>query len=192
MPVIDTFPPTDKGHGTVAWTPEESATITELFGRYPTKRSAALPVMWMAQRKWGWLSYDVIALIAATLELPKSEVLAVASFYSMLKKRPTGQYLIQVCHTLSCALRGSDDMIAHIEKALGIACGETTPDGKFSLMRVECLASCGSAPMMQIDDDFFELLTPQKIDQILQGLTSGTPLPTPRPEVDEWHWTVPS
>ena len=192
MPVIDTFPPTDKGHGPVSWTAEEQATVQELFGRYPTKRAAILPILWMAQRKWSWLSYDVIALVASTVELPKSEVLAVASFYTMLKKQPTGKYTIQVCHTLSCALRGADPIVHHLEKALGIGVGETTADGMFTLQRVECLASCGSAPMMQIDDDFYELLTPAKVDEILAAFKSQKPLSTPRPEADEWHWTVPS
>ena len=192
MPVIETFPPTDQGHGPVAWSAEDQREIDALFGRYPTKRSAILPLFWLAQRKWGWLSYDVLGLIASTLSLPKSEVLAVASFYSMLKKQPTGKYTIQVCHTLSCALRGADAIVHHLETALGIGVGETTADGMFTLQRVECLASCGSAPMMQIDDDFYELLTPAKVDEILAAFRTSQPLPTPRPEADEWQWTVPS
>ncbi len=192
MPVIETFPPTDKGHGPVAWPAEDQAELEALYGRYPTKRSAILPVFWIAQRRWGWLSYDVLGLIATTLQLPKSEVLAVASFYSMLKKQPTGKYTIQVCHTLSCALKGADAIVQHLERVLGIGAGETTADGMFTLQRVECLASCGSAPMMQIDDDFYELLTAEKVDEILAGLRAAKPLPTPRPEADEWHWTVQS
>jgi NADH-quinone oxidoreductase subunit E len=192
MPVIDSFPPTDKGHGAVAWSADEQAQVAALFAQYPTKRSAILPIFWLAQRKWGWLSYDVLGLIATTLELPKSEVLAVASFYSMLKKQPTGKYTIQVCHTLSCALRGADAIVAHLEKTLGISAGDTTADGMFTIQRVECLASCGSAPMMQIEDDFYELLTAEKVDEIVAALRASKPLPTPRPEASQWQWTVPS
>ena len=127
--------------------------------------------------------------VGQTLSLPPSDVLATASFYTMFKKTATGRYLIQVCHTLSCQLGGSEQVVTHLKKALGITEGDTPPDGLFTLMRVECLASCGSAPMMQINDDFYERLTTEKIDAILNGLKSGTPLPMPRPEVDEWQWT---
>ncbi|NOY27141.1 MAG: NADH-quinone oxidoreductase subunit NuoE [Oligoflexia bacterium] len=178
-------PPLD-GHGPVDWSPEDQAEIAELMTHYPTKRSALLPILWMAQRKWGWLSFDVMRLVATTVDLPPSEVYSVATFYTMLKKQPTGKYLIQVCHTLSCKLAGAEQIVDHIKKKLGISEGETTPDGMFTLMRVECLASCGSAPMMQIDDDFHEQLTPDSIDAILDGLAQGQPLPSPRPEVDQW------
>ena len=185
-------PPAGGVQGPVEWTASEQAEIEACAARYPTRRSAILPVLWKAQRKWGWLSLDVMRLVGTTLGLPPSEVLAVASFYSMFKKQPTGRYLIQVCHTLSCQLGGSETVIKHIKSALGIDVGETTKDGLFTLMRVECLASCGSAPMMQVNDDFYERLTPASLDQILDGLRGGSPLPTPRPEVDEWHWTIQS
>ena len=175
--------------GPIEWTEAEKAEIEEIVARYPTRRSATLPVLWMAQRKFGWLSLDVIRLCARTMELKPSDVLAVASFYTMFKKQPTGKYLIQVCHTLSCALGGADAIVDHIKRTLNITEGETTPDGLFTLMRVECLASCGSAPMMQINDDFYERLNPAVVDQILDGLKSGKPLALPRPEVDEWHWS---
>ncbi len=181
------FPrPPDEGHGPVSWTDDELAQIEEICSHYPTRRSATLPLLWMAQRKWGWLSFDVMKLVAETLGQPASEVYSVATFYTMLKKQPTGSYLIQVCHTLSCQLVGAEAIIAHLKDKLGIQEGETTPDGMFTLMRVECLASCGSGPMMQIDDDFYEQLTPDAIDAIIDGLRSGQPLPLPRPEVDKW------
>ena len=189
---MQTQMPPAQGHGPVSWDAADDAKIAEILARYPTKRAGMLPVLWMAQRKWGWLSLDVLRLVAATLELPPSEVLAVASFYTMFKKQPTGQYLIQVCHTLSCKLRGADGIVEHIERSLGIGPGETTPDGLFTLMRVECLASCGSAPMMQINDDFYEWLTPARVDEILAAMRAGDPLPTPRPEVDEWRWNLES
>lgn len=182
--------PLPKIEGPIVWTDAEKAEIAEIVARYPTRRSATLPVLWKAQRKFGWLSLDVIRLVAETVGSPPSEVLAVASFYTMFKKEPTGKYLVQVCHTLSCQLGGSERVVAHLKKTLGIHEGETSPDGLFTLMRVECLASCGSAPMMQINDDFYERLSPEKLDAIVAALRSGQPMP--RPEVDEWHWTNPS
>jgi NADH-quinone oxidoreductase subunit E len=176
--------------GPIEWTEAETAEIEAIVGRYPTRRSAMLPVLWMAQRKFGWINFDVMRLVGQSLEQPPSEVFAVASFYSMLKKAPTGEHLIQVCHTLPCALRGADRLVQMLEDKLGIAVGQTTEDGKFSLMRVECLASCGSAPMMQVNDDFFELLDEARVDAILNGLSNGSALPTPRPEADEWQWTI--
>lgn len=178
--------------GPIVWTDAEKAEIQEIASRYPNPRGALLPVLWKAQRKFGWLSTEVIRLVGQTMSLPPSDVLAVASFYTMFKKEPTGKYLIQVCHTLSCQLGGSEQVVNHLKRALGITEGETTPDGQFTLMRVECLASCGSAPMMQINDDFYERLTPEKLDTIMDGLRRGNALPTPRPEVDEWQWTNPS
>ncbi|MDP6931325.1 MAG: NAD(P)H-dependent oxidoreductase subunit E [Myxococcota bacterium] len=183
------IPGTNEGAPTqVEWTEAEVAQIDEIAARYPTRRSAMLPVLWMAQRKWEWLSLDILKLCAQTLDLPPSEVLAVASFYTMLKKEPTGKYLIQVCQTLPCKLAGCEKMISHLEEALGIRAGQTSEDDLFSLERVECLASCGSAPMMQVNDDFYECLTSERINEILDGFRSGDPLPVPRPEVDQWQW----
>ena len=178
--------------GPVVWTEAEKAEIEQVASQYPNRRGALLPVLWKAQRKFGWLAPEVVRLVAQTMSLPPSDVLAVASFYTMFKKEPTGKYLIQVCHTLSCQLGGSERVVNHLKKVLGITEGETTPDGQFTLMRVECLASCGSAPMMQINDDFYERLTPEKLDEIVGALRRGQPLPLPRPEVEEWHWTNPS
>lgn len=174
--------------GPIEWTEAEKAEIEQIVARYPTRRSATLPVLWKAQRKFGWLSLDVLRLCARTLELPPSDVLAVASFYTMLKRQPTGKYLIQVCHTLSCALGGADQIVSHLKKTLNISEGETSADGQFTLMRVECLASCGSAPMMQINDEFYERLDPVRVDRIIDDLKSGKPMAR-EPEVDEWHWS---
>ena len=175
--------------GPVEWSAAEEAEIAQIVARYPTKRAAIMPVLWFAQRKWGWLPFDVMRLVAKTLELKPSEVLEVASFYTMFKKEPTGKYLIQACHTLSCALVGADRIIRYIENKLQLDENGNSPDGKFTLMRVECLAACGSGPMMQINDDFYELLTEKRVDEILDGMRAGEPLPLPRPEVDQWTYT---
>ncbi len=175
------------GHGELSWTEAETAEIAAIVAQYPTERSAIMPVLWKAQRKWGWLSYDVMRLVAQTLHLPPSHVLSVASFYTMFKKEPTGRYLIQVCHTLSCELAGSERVVERIKSKLGIAEGETTPDGKFSLMRVECLASCGSGPMCQINDHFYELLTDERVDAMLADL-AGDGEPRLQPEAERWTY----
>jgi len=179
----------NNGHGEISFSAEQEAEIVDILGKYPTQKSAVMPLLWMAQREWGWISHDVCRLVAKRLELPPSHVLTVATFYTMFKKTPTGEYLLQVCHTLSCALVGADNLIAHIEDKLGIKDGETTPDGKFTLMRVECLASCGSGPMMQVNDDFYEGLNDSRVDDILGSLSAGKPPSTPRPEVDQWTHT---
>jgi NADH-quinone oxidoreductase E subunit len=178
--------------GPIEWTDGEKTEIEEICGRYPERRAAMLPVLWKAQRKFGWLNLDVMRLVSKSVGQPPSEVFAVASFYTMLKKQPTGRYLFQVCQTLSCALRGADALVAMLEDKLGIQCGQTTEDGMFTLIRVECLASCGSAPMMQINDDFFELLNESRVDEIIAALKADSPLQTPRPEADQWQWTIES
>ena len=174
------------GHGDISYSPEQEREIEAIIAKYPTKKSAVMPLLWISQKHWGWLSHDVIRLVAKRLELPPAHVLTVATFYTMFKKQPTGEYLLQVCHTLSCKLAGADELIAHIEQKLGIKDGETTPDGKFTLMRVECLASCGSGPMMQVNDDFHEMLTDERVDALLDAMAAGNPPSTPRPEVDQW------
>lgn len=175
------------GHGDIAWTDAEQAEIREIVSRYPTERSAIMPVLWKAQHKWGWLSYDVMRLVGQTLNLPPSHVLSVATFYTMFKKAPTGEFLIQVCHTLSCELAGAERVIDRIKAKLGISEGETTPDGKFTLMRVECLASCGSGPMAQINEHFYELLTDARVDSILDGLAAGGTAEL-QPEAERWTY----
>jgi NADH-quinone oxidoreductase subunit E len=144
--------------------------IREFAGRYPDARAATLPALWAAQEEAGWISPAVCKAVAELLELPPSHVFGAATFYTMFKKAPTGRHLIQVCSTLSCSLMGAEHVVDYLERKLGIKCGETTPDGKFTLMKVECLASCGTAPMMQINDDYYESLTEERIDEILFSL----------------------
>jgi NADH-quinone oxidoreductase E subunit len=174
------------GTGPKEWTPEQQESIAKILSRYPTKKAAIMSVLWLAQEHWGWIDLDAMRLIGRTLELPPSEVYAVASFYTMFKKQPTGKYLIQVCHTLSCAIVGADKIVAHLEKTLQVDEHGNSADGLFTVMRVECLASCGSAPMAQINDDFYERLTPESVDQIIAAFRAGrTP---PQPHVSEWEF----
>lgn len=149
------------------------ADIQAALERYPVKRSAILTALHIAQHEAGYLRPEDMSEIAGVLGMSESDVYAVASFYTMLRMEPAGKYLIEVCTCLACALRGSDRVVDHISERLGIQEGETTPDGVFTHRpTVECLASCGTAPMMQINHQFYENLTPERIDDILEQLRS--------------------
>jgi NADH-quinone oxidoreductase subunit E len=152
------------------FSPETEALMRSIIRRYPEgqQKSALLPLLHIAQAESdGWLSVPVMDKVAEILQIQPIEVYEVASFYTMYNLQPVGKCLIEVCHTSSCWLRGAYDVIEHLEKKLGIKAGETTPDGKFTLKRVECLGSCGTAPMLQIGETFHENLTIEKVDQLL-------------------------
>src|SRR5437867_3942221 len=140
------------------------------LAKYPVPRSAILPLMFIVQRERGYLDPPGVAYLAKRLALRITDIWEVATFYSMIYTEPVGKYHIQVCKTLSCKLLGSDKITKHCSEKLGIKVGETTPDGKFSLSEVECLGSCGTAPMFQINFDYHENLTPEKVDQIIDAL----------------------
>jgi NADH-quinone oxidoreductase subunit E len=144
--------------------------IESLAGKYPHRRSALIPSLQLAQEEAGFLPPEVISELAGIFELTPNQVYEVASFYTMLYKKQVGRYVIQVCTNISCMLCNSEAILAHLEKRLGIKPGETTPDKKFTLMEVECLASCDTAPVAQINEDYHENLTTEKIDQILELL----------------------
>jgi NADH-quinone oxidoreductase subunit E len=127
----------------------------ELLGHYPTRQAALLPTLWIAQREFGWLSDEAQDYVAHLMELPPAHVRAVVSFYTMFHRKPVGRYLLDVCTNLSCRLRGADKIVDCIRRKLKIEIGETTADGKFTLGSVECLASCGTAPMLQLNQDAF-------------------------------------
>lgn len=149
---------------------ERQKEFEKLLPRYPNKEAAMLPTLRLAQEDFGYVSSDVIEFVGALLEVPTARVRAVATFYTMFDKRPVGMYHIQVCQNLSCSLMGGEHIIEHLQKKLGIKVGETTPDKRFTLSRVECLGACGTAPVMQINDDYYEDLTPEKVNAILEGL----------------------
>lgn len=150
--------------------PDFERKVDEIVARYPQRKAAMLPVLWEVQRAQGWVSLEAEEWIARRLGVPASHVHGCTTFYTMYKQRPSGRHHIQVCTTLSCMLRGCDELMGHLEKKLGIHAGETTPDGKFSLVKVECLGSCGTAPMLQLNDDYHENLTPESLDRLLDGL----------------------
>jgi NADH-quinone oxidoreductase E subunit len=144
--------------------------VEEILSRYPVKRSALLPLFHLAQREEGFISEAAMKEIAGILHLTPPQVYETVTFYTMLNLRKLGKFHIQVCKSLMCALVGSDTLVEWLRKKLGIRPGETTTDGLFTLSTVECLAACGTAPMMQINDDYYERLTEQKVDQILADL----------------------
>ena len=154
----------------VEFSQETLQRVGEIVSRYPKKEAAMLPVLYLAQEEFGHLGDEAIDYIAEIMELPRARVYGVVTFYTMLNMKPIGRHHIQVCRTLPCALKGSDKITAFLKTKLGVQTGETTPEGKFTLSEVECLASCGTAPMMQINDDYYEDLSEAKVEEILKGL----------------------
>ncbi len=152
------------------FSPETLKQFDEVVSRYPEKKSAILPVLYMAQKEFGHLSQEAIEYVANLMDVPAARLYGIVTFYTMLNMRPVGRHHLQICRTLPCALRGSERITNHIKNKLGINLGETTPDGKFTLSEVECLASCDTAPVMQINDDYCENLSEEKIETIFENL----------------------
>ena len=150
--------------------PEAMARIQKILTRYPTKQAALLPVLWVAQETWGWISREAAEEVARVLELPPSHVDGVLTFYTMYNLRPVGRHLLQVCTSISCHLAGAEDLIERCRERLGIGLEETSKDGKFSLVEVECIAGCDRAPSMQVNDRYYEPMTPEKLDALLAEL----------------------
>ena len=150
--------------------PEFEQRVDAIVAKYPHAKAATLPVLWEVQKEKGWIDAESEIWVAERLGTTPAHVHGVVTFYTMYKQKPSGRHHIQVCTTLSCMLRGSDEIVEHLKSKLGIAEGETTPDGKFSLVRVECLGSCGTAPMLQLNDDYHENLTREQVDALLDGL----------------------
>ena len=146
--------------------------LAEILARYPNKMAACIPVLHLCQNaNDNWVSPEVIQFVSERLELPAAHVQGVVTFYTLFNQHRPGKHQIWVCRTLSCALRGSDAILSHCQRRLGVGIGQTTADGKFTLRTAECLASCGTAPMMQVDKTYYENLTPEKVDDILAGLS---------------------
>ncbi len=150
---------------------EQNQRLEQILSRYPNKMAACIPVLHLCQEaNASWVSDEVIEFVAQRLELPTAHVKGVVTFYTLFNQKPVGKHQLWVCQTLSCALRGSDKILEHCEKRLGCHVGETSKDGKVTLRTAECLASCGSAPMMQVDKTYYENLTIEQVDRILDSL----------------------
>jgi NADH-quinone oxidoreductase subunit E len=149
----------------------EEQKLSEILARYPNKMAACIPVLHLCQdANSNWVSDEVIEFVAKRLELSAAHVKGVVTFYSLFNESPPGKHQVWVCRTLSCALRGSGDILHHCEKRLGVHVGETTKDGKITLRTAECLAACGTAPVMQVDKAYHENLSVDSLDRILDGL----------------------
>lgn len=151
-------------------TEENLKKIEQLKKRYPTDKALVLPVLWMAQEQFGWISPETMKYVAGLLNVPLGQIYGVATFYTMLNTKPIGKYHVQVCTNVSCQLLGADKLTEHICTRLKVKLGETTPDKKFTVTEVECLGSCGTAPMMQVNDEYYEGLTPEAVDKLLGEL----------------------
>ena len=156
------------------FSPEVEAEMDAHLAKYPIRRSAILPLMFIVQReRGGWLDGPGVAYLADRLGLRITDIWEVATFYSMINTEPVGRYHLQICRTLSCKIMGAGKITVKCSERLGIKPGQTTRDRMFSLSEVECLGSCGTAPMMQIGFDYYENLTPEKCDEIIERCRGG-------------------
>ena len=144
--------------------------LDKIIKRYPKKQAALLPALYLVQDQAGYISKEAMQYIADYLEIPYGHVLGVVTFYTMFYDKPIGRHHIQVCTNVSCQLLGSEPLVSHIGKQCGVKPGETSEDGRFTLSEVECLGSCGTAPMMQVNDDYHENLTVEKVDALLESM----------------------
>ena len=154
-------------------TEESVQKIKERAARYPRIKSAILPALTIAYRQVGHVDEEIYKEISDIIGIPKVEIAEAATFYTMFPKKPRGKYLLQVCNNISCALMGSDAMIKYLEDKLDIKLGETTDDKMFTMVGVECLGSCSTAPMIQVNMDFEENLTKEKVDKLIDDLRNN-------------------
>jgi NADH-quinone oxidoreductase subunit E len=150
--------------------PEAMARIGKILTRYPTKQAALLPVLWLAQETWGWISKEAAEEVGRILDLPASHVDGVLTFYTMYNLRPVGKHLLQVCTSISCHLAGAEGLIEQCHKRLGIGPGETSKDGKFSLIEVECIAGCDRAPSIMVNDTYYDPMDERAFGELIDRL----------------------
>ena len=178
-------------HQEIKFSDESLELVKNIIARYPQgkQKSALLPVLHLAQAEFdGWLSVPVMDYVASLLNIKPIEVYEVASFYTMFNLKPVGKCLIEVCQTSSCWLLGAEDIVKHLEKKLNIKVGETTKDGMFTLKTVECLRSCGTAPMLMCGAQFHENLTIEKVDQLVQDVRAENERKSYLDEVNIGHY----
>ena len=149
---------------------EARARIDRILTRYPTKQAALLPVLWVAQETWGWISKETAEEVARILEVPAAHVDGVLTFYTMYNLRPPGKNLLQICTSISCHLAGAERLIERCRRRLGVDLEETTPDGAFTVVEVECIAGCDRAPSMMVNDAYHEPMDEKKLDALLDAL----------------------
>lgn len=152
------------------FTQENLDKVNDAIKRYPDKQAAIMPVLWIAQTQNGWISNEVMQEVAKVLEINPEEVLGVVTFYTMYHQKPMGKYHLQVCTNVSCMLRGAYDIYENVKKNLGIENMQVTQDQKFSLEEVECMGSCGTAPMIAVNEDYYENLSVEKVNLLIGDL----------------------
>jgi NADH-quinone oxidoreductase subunit E len=150
--------------------PEARERIDRILARYPTKQAALLPILWVAQETWGWVSREAAEEVARIVEVPAAHVAGVLTFYTMYNLAPVGRHLLQFCTSISCHLAGAGPLLEHCRRRLGIDVGQTTPDGRFTLTEVECIAGCDRAPSMMVNDAYHEPMDAPKLDALLERL----------------------
>lgn len=148
--------------------PAAREAIRRLAGRYERRQSALLPALFVAQEEAGYLTPEATSAVAEELDLPLSEVLSVASFYTLFYREPVGRHVVQVCTNLSCLLNGCREVVRRLQDRLGVAPGETTPDGRFTVRAVECLGACEEAPVLLVDEDRWAKVAPDDLDALLE------------------------
>jgi NADH-quinone oxidoreductase E subunit len=153
----------------IIFTAEELNLIENIKSKYPEKEAAVMPILWLAQKKFGWISNEIIKYVANLLEISPAKVEGIATFYTMFYKKPVGKYHIQVCTNISCMLKNGVKIFQYISDKFKISNMETTPDGKFSIEEVECMGACGGSPMIAINEDYYENISLENIDAILES-----------------------
>lgn len=151
---------------------EARARIEKILTRYPTKQAALLPVLWVAQETWGWISKETAEEVARIIQVPPAHVDGVLTFYTMFNLRPVGKNLLQFCTSISCHLAGAEGLMERCKKRLGVDLEETTPDGKFTVVEVECIAGCDRAPSMMVNDTYHEPMDEGRLDALLDKLSA--------------------
>ncbi len=154
----------------IKFNPETQKRFDATCAKYERKASALLPTLYMAQEQFGFLSSDVMNYVATLLQMPPREVFEAVSFYTMFKQKDMGQYVLQVCQNVTCCMMGSDDLMAVVKEELGLGPSEVTADKKFSLVPVQCLGSCDTAPVVQVNEDYIENLDPEKFRELIRKL----------------------
>lgn len=154
----------------VAYSEENLKEFNRLLTRYPDREAVILPALHLVQQQYGDVTSEAIEYVAGLLGVSAARIEGVATFYTMYNRKPVGKYHVQICRNIACSLLGAEHLIDHVSQKLGVKPGQTTPDGRITLAKVECLGACGTAPVMMINDDYYENLTAAKIDSILDGL----------------------
>ncbi len=157
----------------IAFSPENESKFQTLLTKYETKRSVLLPALHLAQEQWGFISPEIMVFLATKLDIPPAHVYEVVAFYTMFRKKDMGQYFLQVCNNITCTMMGSEEIIAAVREELGIGLNEMTEDKMFSLVPVQCLGSCDTAPVIQVNEDYFEKLSPETVKSLIRKLRSG-------------------